>query len=44
MNPLDRQKLAVIHKMRSNSALRDWRGQLTLEFVEDSFTKRCRIG
>ena len=33
MKTLDRQKLDVVHKTRSNAALRDWRGQFTLEFV-----------
>jgi len=29
MKILDRQKLDVVHKTRSNPALRDWRGQFT---------------
>ena len=32
MNPLDRQKLDVVNKTRSNPAVRDWRGQFTPEF------------
>ena len=34
MKTLDRQKLDVTNKTRSNPALRDWRGQFTPEFVE----------
>ena len=34
MKTLDRQKLDVVNKTRSNPALRDWRGQFTPEFVE----------
>ena len=33
MRILDRQKLDVVNKTRSNPALRDWRGQSTPEFV-----------
>ena len=33
MKTLDRQKLDVVHKTRSNPALRDWSGQFTPEFV-----------
>jgi hypothetical protein len=33
MNTLDRQQMNVTDKMRSNPALRDWRGQFTPEFV-----------
>ena len=33
MKTLDRQKLDVVNKTRSNPALRDWRGQFTPEFV-----------
>ena len=29
MKTLDRQKLDVVNKTRSNPALRDWRGQFT---------------
>ena len=40
MKTLDRQKLNVVNKTRSNPALRDWRGQFTPEFVEHP-TRRC---
>jgi hypothetical protein len=33
MKPVDCQKLDVVNQMRSNSALRDWCGQFTPEFV-----------
>ena len=33
MKTLNRQKLAVVHKPRSNPALRDWRGQFTRELT-----------
>lgn len=33
MKTLDRPKPEVIHKTRSNPALRDWRGPLAPEFV-----------
>ena len=36
MKILDRQKLDVTNKTRSNPALRDWRGQFTPEFVRQS--------
>ena len=33
MKTLDRQKLDVANKTRSNPALRDWRGYFTAEFI-----------
>jgi hypothetical protein len=33
VKPLDRQKLNVVHPTLSNPALRDCRGQFTLEFI-----------
>jgi|GEM_PF-2580131 hypothetical protein len=33
MEPLDRQKLDVVHQMRSNPALRDCRSQFAPEFI-----------
>ncbi len=33
MKTLDRQKLHVVNKTRSNPALRDWRGQFTPELA-----------
>jgi len=33
MKTLDRQKLDVVNKTRSNPALQDWSGQFTPEFV-----------
>ncbi len=33
MKTLDRQKLDVVHHTLRHPALRDWRGQFTLEFV-----------
>ena len=44
MKTLDRQKLDVVSKTRSNPALRDWRGQFTPEFIPLEFERFSNCG
>ena len=44
MKTLDRQKLDVVNKTRSNPALRDWRGQFTPEFKPLEFERFSNCG